>query len=190
MSMGGCHRSRQRAGLTIDERRTVFYDERGEIHNIKANDRRVNILYTRAGYLRSGDLHPNDQLDFVFSGRVRIWTLQSDGTTRITTHGKNDFIRIPRAVPHVFEFVEDTVLAEWWEPQGFQAWFYKPYRDIVNARMGVERGGEGSSGRRRRKEGFEILYPDGGWRVMCGLTLGASALGLAVGFAFGRSGRR
>merc|ERR1719310_679541 len=115
--MGGCHRSRQRAGLTIDERRTVFYDERGEIHNIKANDRRVNILYTRAGYLRSGDLHPNDQLDFVFSGRVRIWTLQSDGTTRITTHGKNDFIRIPRAVPHVFEFVEDTVLAEWWEPR-------------------------------------------------------------------------
>lgn len=116
---------------------SIYTDDRGEIHNIKANDKRINILYTRKGYLRSGDLHPNEQCDFIFSGKVKIWTLQSDGRTKITTYGAHDFICIPRGVPHVFEFVEDTVLAEWWEPPGFQAWFYKPYRDIVNETMGV-----------------------------------------------------
>ena len=99
---------------------SVYRDERGEIHNVKVNNaHRINILYTKAGYMRSGDLHPNLQCDFVFAGKVKVWTLEKDGSTKIATYGKHEFISIPRGTPHVFAFVEDTIMAEWWEPQGF-----------------------------------------------------------------------
>lgn len=82
--------------------------------------------------MRSGDIHPNLQCDFIFSGKVKVWTLSKDGSTTVQSYEKHDFIQIPIGVPHIFEFVEDTCMAEWWEPQGFQAWFYKPYREIVD----------------------------------------------------------
>jgi hypothetical protein len=67
---------------------SIYSDNRGEIHNIKVNnDKRINILYTKRGYLRSGDLHPNTQCDFVFSGKLRVWTLEDDGSTKITNYG-------------------------------------------------------------------------------------------------------
>eukprot|EP00985_Skeletonema_marinoi_P006125 scaffold2657_cov155-Skeletonema_marinoi.AAC.5 len=163
---------------------SIYTDERGEIHNIKANDKRINILYTKNGYLRSGDLHPNEQCDFIFSGKVKIWTLQSDGSTKITDYCAHDFISIPRGVPHVFEFVEDTVMAEWWEPPGFQAWFYKPYRDIVNKKIMGEGGGNG------RRKGLEILVNAGEksrWSTVK-LALGAVFVG-SLGFALGRRSR-
>lgn len=162
---------------------SIYTDERGEIHNIKANDKRINILYTKKGYLRSGDLHPNEQCDFIFSGKVKIWTLQSDGSTKITDYCAHDFISIPRGVPHVFEFVEDTVMAEWWEPPGFQAWFYKPYRDIVNKKIMGEGGGNG------RRKGLEILVNAGEkrWSTVK-LALGAVFVG-SLGFALGRRSR-
>ena len=50
-------------------------------------------------------------------------------------------------------------LAEWWEPPGFQAWFYKPYRDIVNKKMGVVVSGDGVG--RGKQKGLEILMPEG-----------------------------
>ena len=173
---------------------SIYTDERGEIHNIKANNKRINILYTKAGYLRSGDLHPNEQCDFIFSGRVKIWTLQSDGRTKIADHGPHDFIRIPRGVPHVFEFVEDTVLAEWWEPPGYQAWFYKPYRDIVNKKMTVEKatsGGDGGGNERIRQKGLEILVPVGDkkWNTSTIRLVFAGAFVGVVGFAVGRRNR-
>ena len=168
---------------------SIYTDERGEIHNIKANDKRINILYTKKGYLRSGDLHPNTQCDFIFSGCVKIWTLQSDGSTKITTYGKHDFICIPKAVPHVFEFVEDTVLAEWWEPQGFQAWFYKPYRDVVNKKMGVLVSGDGVA-KEGKQRGLEILMPAEGKKGWNTVKLTAAALFVGViGFAIGRRSR-
>ncbi len=158
---------------------SIYTDERGEIHNIKANNKRINILYTKKGYLRSGDLHPNEQCDFIFSGKVKIWTLQSDGSTKITSYGAHDFISIPRGVPHVFEFVEDTVMAEWWEPPGFQAWFYKPYRDIVNRKM----LGEGNSIGRRK--GLEVLVTLGEKRLnTLKIVLGAAVVG-SLGFVLG-----
>lgn len=164
---------------------SIYSDNRGEIHNIKVNnDKRINILYNKRGYLRSGDLHPNTQCDFVFSGKLRVWTLEDDGSTKITNYGAHDFITIPRAVPHVFEFVEDTVLAEWWEPPGFQVWHYKPYRDIVNKKM-EELEDEGG----RKKKGLEILVPVGNknWNT-AKLCLGVTFVGY-LGFVLGRRSR-
>lgn len=34
-------------------------------------------------------------------------------------------------MPHIFHFLEETVMAEWWEPEPFRAWFYTPYRRLV-----------------------------------------------------------
>mmetsp|Transcript_23780 Transcript_23780/g.38892 ORF Transcript_23780/g.38892 Transcript_23780/m.38892 type:complete len:228 (+) Transcript_23780:3-686(+) len=165
---------------------SIYYDDRGEIHNIEVNNaHRINILYTKAGYLRSGDLHPNEQCDFIFSGKVKIWTLAEDGSTTITTYGKHEFIKIPIGVPHVFEFTENTVMAEWWEPQGFQAWFYKPYRDIVNQCMAE---GDESKNKRKRK-GLVVLSPCNDWGA-ARMILGAAVVGV-VGFALGsRFGNR
>ncbi|KAL7550840.1 hypothetical protein ACHAWF_014039 [Thalassiosira exigua] len=167
---------------------SVYYDDRGEIHNVKVGSsgrrgdddsvRRINILYTRAGCMRSGDMHPNEQCDFVFSGKVSVWTLAGDGSTTVTTYRKHDFVKIPRGTPHVFEFVEDTVLAEWWEPQGFQCWFYKPYRDIVNQCM-LEQDND----RKRRQRGLVVLGPRKDWGVVS-MMLGATAVGV-LGFALG-----
>ncbi|KAL3810830.1 hypothetical protein ACHAXA_007520 [Cyclostephanos tholiformis] len=170
---------------------SVYYDDRGEIHNVIANGGyRMNILYTRAGCLRSGDIHPNEQCDFVFSGKVRVWTLAEDGSTTIATHGRRSFICIPRGMPHVFEFVEDTVMAEWWEPQGFQAWFYKPYRDIVS--RSITRGGcGGGGGGEGRRKGLVILIPRTNFTGIAGTLILAAAIGIA-GFALGSKfgGRR
>ena len=149
---------------------------------------RVNVLYTQAGHLRSGDLHPNVQCDFIFSGKVKVWTLGTDGYTDIRTLEKHSLIKIPRGVPHVFEFVEDTVMAEWWEPQGFQAWFYKPYRDIVNKCMLLLSGDK-----TKHKRGLVILKPCNGWRESSKLMLGAAVFGVAgfvVGCRFGQGQNR
>lgn len=160
---------------------SIYYDERGEIHNIKVgNKQRINILYTKAGYLRSGDLHPNEQCDFIFSGKVKIWTLAEDGSTTTATYGKHEFISIARGTPHVFEFLEDTIMAEWWEPQGFQAWFYTPYRDIVNKSM-LERG---DCEDERKYKGLVVLSPCNDDWGTARMIFGAAIIGM-MGFALG-----
>lgn len=110
---------------------SVYQDERGEIHNFRIGGRRVNILRTKAGVMRSGDIHKVRQRDLVFSGRVEVWCLEADGSTTKTIYLENQYIVIPPFTPHVFNFLEDTVLAEWWDGP-FHAWYYLPYRSIVD----------------------------------------------------------
>jgi hypothetical protein len=114
---------------------SVYEDARGEIHNVLVGGRRVNLLHTRKGVMRSGDFHRNTQNDFVFAGAVEVWTMRSDGGTDKRVYRAHEFISIPAGVPHIFNFIEDCVLAEWWEPFGtpFGAWFYRPYRALVDA---------------------------------------------------------
>lgn len=111
----------------------VYHDVRGTIQRISINGFKVNILSTRKGFMRSGDLHKNKQFDFIFSGKVEIWFRQ-EGKDVKKVFGKNALIEIPPHVPHLFNFIEDTVMAEWWEGP-FEAWYYKPYRDIIDAQF-------------------------------------------------------
>ena len=111
---------------------SIYRDKRGEIHNLKIGGKRLNLLHTKAGVMRSGDLHADTQHDFVFSGKVRVWIMNENGITGKTVYGPHQYLAIPPYVPHVFEFLEDTVIAEWWE-RPFHAWFYQPYRRIVQA---------------------------------------------------------
>ena len=124
---------------------STYVDGRGEICNAKISvgaghdehdlPERINILYTRKGVMRSGDIHANFQCDFVFVGSVEVWTLLKDGSTKKVTYGSKQYVEIPPYTPHIFHFVADTVMAEWWEGRGssseFRAWFYSPYRSLV-----------------------------------------------------------
>lgn len=109
---------------------SIYQDERGSIHNFQVGGRRLNLLHTRAGVMRSGDIHKDNQHDFVFSGLVEVLTLRNDGTTEKKIYQENQYICIPPYTPHVFHFTRDTVLAEWWDGP-FHAWLYKPYRALV-----------------------------------------------------------
>lgn len=123
---------------------SAYVDGRGEICNTKTSvgddnkydlPERINILYTRRGVMRSGDIHANFQCDFVFAGSVEVWSLLKDGSTKKVTYGSKQYVEIPPYTPHIFHFVADTVMAEWWEGRGssseFRAWFYSPYRSLV-----------------------------------------------------------
>jgi hypothetical protein len=94
---------------------------------------RYNVLYTSAGMMRSGDVHRETQHDFVLEGLVDVWVLEKDGTTRVRRYGPNSYVSVPPCTPHVFEFVQDTAMVEWWDTDAFAAWYYRPYRDIVDA---------------------------------------------------------
>lgn len=111
---------------------SIYRDDRGEIHNILAGNKRINVLHTKAGVMRSGDIHPNTQHDFVFEGEVEVWILEKNGTTSKRIYRAYEYIRVPPFTPHVFRFLKDSVIAEWWEPEPFEAWFYTPYREIVD----------------------------------------------------------
>mmetsp|Transcript_37875 Transcript_37875/g.77270 ORF Transcript_37875/g.77270 Transcript_37875/m.77270 type:complete len:341 (-) Transcript_37875:121-1143(-) len=131
---------------------SVYSDPRGSIHNLSSGGRRINVIHTRRGVMRSGDVHPNTQCDFLFSGRARVWMLGSDGATSTRIYGAKDLVLIPPYVPHVFEFLEDTVMAEWWEdgggrPSEFRAWFYDPYRERVDASFPEDDDRDESSGK-------------------------------------------
>jgi mannose-6-phosphate isomerase-like protein (cupin superfamily) len=121
---------------------SIYKDERGEIHNVSVGGRRVNLLYTRKGVMRSGDIHANTQHDFILSGKAELWLLSTDGSTEKKVVGPKEYVRIPPYVPHVFNFIEDSVMFEWWEPEGFHAWFYEPYRAIVSKSFTLTKAGE------------------------------------------------
>jgi hypothetical protein len=178
---------------------SVFVDDRGEIHNVRVGDvyagrmgfsadhkhptsptslqqTRYNIMYTKAGVMRSGDLHKVIQHDFVFEGSVRVWLLGKDGTTSSHTYGPHSYVCIPPYTPHIFEFVQDTVMAEWWDADEFCAWFYRPYRELVErsvATKAVSKPGRLIQYSTQPRAGSFFLS----WTFLAGLAVGISVRG-------------
>ena len=114
----------------------VFRDGRGEIHRLEIGGTKLNMLFSKAGVLRSGDVHKNTQFGFVFSGLVRVWYWR-DGQKSFVEYGPNAFIKIEPSVPHMYEYLEDTVNAEWWDGP-FKAWFFRPLREIVEGKRRID----------------------------------------------------
>ncbi|CAI5461870.1 unnamed protein product [Closterium sp. Yama58-4] len=48
--------------------------------------------------------------------------------------------QVEERVPHMFHFLEDNLMIEWWDCD-FKAWYYRPYRDIVEAKLGGTESG-------------------------------------------------
>lgn len=111
----------------------VFSDERGEICRSFIGQFGSNMLLTKAGHMRSGDFHPTTQLDFVMSGRAILRTWEAGAEIRRVL-APNTFVSIGAFVPHLFEFLEDTVMLEWWDGP-FSCWYWKPYRDVITKNM-------------------------------------------------------
>lgn len=116
----------------------VFKDDRGEIHRLQFAGVKTNMIVTKAGFMRSGDLHPNTQFDQILSGLVELRTLENGITVKKVLR-PNTFVVIGPNVPHLFHFLEDTVMMEWWDGP-FEAWYYRPYRDIIDAETKRVRG--------------------------------------------------
>ena len=106
-------------------------DQRGAIHNLQFNDFRVNVLESKPGTMRSGDVHKTTQFDFIFRGAVRV-TTRERGRNVSRTYGAGSLIQIPGHIPHLFVFLNETIMAEWWDGP-FEARYYRPYRAVIDA---------------------------------------------------------
>ncbi|GAB0490575.1 hypothetical protein MMPV_001812 [Pyropia vietnamensis] len=104
----------------------------------------VNVVYSRAGTLRSGDLHRCAQLNVLVTGAATLTRLVA-GDELVTSHQgglpPDSVVLIPPHVPHIWAFTADTVMTEAWLGDGgaqcaFQAWYYEPFRERVAAAMG------------------------------------------------------
>ncbi|MBI4059640.1 hypothetical protein HY406_01090 [Candidatus Giovannonibacteria bacterium] len=109
----------------------IFSDVRGTIQRIEIASQKINLLYTKKGFMRSGDLHKNTQFDFVFKGQLELWLRRNNQDIK-QIYGPNSFVEIEPGIPHLFKFLEDTLMAEWWNGP-FEAWYYRPYREIIEA---------------------------------------------------------
>eukprot|EP00897_Mesotaenium_endlicherianum_P005257 jgi/Mesen1/475/ME000101S10698 len=96
----------------------------------------VNMMRTVPGTMRSGDVHNCTQFDVILKGKTRL-RLKNLATGEEVTQeysGQHDYIAIPPRVAHLFEFVEENYMIEWWACD-FKSWYYKPYRDIIDSSL-------------------------------------------------------
>jgi len=142
--------------------------------------------------MRSGYLHPDTKYDFVLLGSVEVWVLHPGGTKKTIYH-KHQFFEIPPYTPHLLHFLEDSILAEWWnQPNESRCWYYHPYRNIVDVQNSLV---STSTGR------HSILVPqhdydqwakelntaggDSGWFGGGGSSFWLMTTGIVLGFLLG-----
>jgi len=108
-------------------------DVRGTITKCEIVGTKFNVLYTKAGALRSGDFHDSTQFDLVLSGEWEITTFEN-GKDVVRKYSSNNLIQIPPNTPHLFRALIDNVTIEWWDKE-FQAQYYGPYREQVDKQL-------------------------------------------------------
>mmetsp|Transcript_10405 Transcript_10405/g.22609 ORF Transcript_10405/g.22609 Transcript_10405/m.22609 type:complete len:280 (-) Transcript_10405:228-1067(-) len=187
---------------------SVHTDGRGEVWNLKVGSyhvdaetysRRINLSHTKKDVMRHGDFHPNTQCAFIFSGKVEVWAPGSEGDTEKKVYGPKDYIEVPPYVPHIYNYLEDTIMAEWWEDistgEGahFKHWFYAPYRRMVDVSFVKTTAGEKGKLRVFREVGREdvldrdLLSGDSGipkktnWVSLLGAAAAVGAIGFVAG---------
>ena len=107
----------------------VYRDFRGEIRRYEVYGVKFNVLFTKAGAIRSGDYHPVVQYDLILKGEFEI-TLRQNDKDVVLRKGTNELITIPANVPHLFRSLTDTIMLEWWDGP-FEVHYYKPYRKLI-----------------------------------------------------------
>lgn len=67
---------------------------------------------------------------------INVLVLQDlhTGKEAVVEVGRNSRLTTPAGVPHLFEFIEDNALLEWWDCP-YQAWFYEPYRSRIRSSL-------------------------------------------------------
>ncbi len=107
----------------------IYKDFRGEIRRLDISWAKFNILFTRAGMLRSGDSHPNIQFDLLLKGKLEI-TFRKGNKDVKKNYRSNQLIKIPPKTPHLFHAITDTVMIEWWDGE-LKVEYYQPYRKLI-----------------------------------------------------------
>lgn len=102
----------------------------------------------------------------IFSGVVRVTTYEGGRDVEREYRG-GQLITIPPHVPHIFRFVNDTVMAEWWDAD-FEARYYMPYRKRVDAALrrateqaNAKEGGPGARTTSTRTPSDHVSAPTG-----------------------------
>ena len=108
-----------------------FKDIRGEIQKFKVRGAEFNLIFTKKGAYRSGDIHNSAQYDMLLSGGFEITMRKRKKNVKICA-GKNQLVIIPKKTPHLFKATKDSIMIEWWDGP-FEAKYYRPYRKIVEA---------------------------------------------------------
>jgi hypothetical protein len=97
-----------------------------------------NLIYTRKGFYRSGDLHVCNQVNSMVSGRAEIITADPSGATKRRVFLAGETIVTPAGVPHLFLFQDvESIMSEHWVHASngslceYRAWFYAPFRDLI-----------------------------------------------------------
>ena len=102
----------------------------------------MNVIHTRAGHLRSGDVHRCHQVNVLAAGRATLTTLHGPRFDReVVTHLRaGDHVVIPPNVPHLYAFEEESVMTESWVHGDnrtqcpFEARFFAPLRRRIPER--------------------------------------------------------
>jgi hypothetical protein len=110
----------------------------------------VNVAFTRKGGYRSGDLHKCDQVNLMVVGEAVLTTLRG-AVKKDQVVRAGELVVTPAGVPHLFHFVQDSTMTEHWVDAteggklcAFAAWYYKPFRDVVEESM--RKAGSGGGG--------------------------------------------
>lgn len=111
----------------------IQQDNRGSIHRLSVDGCSYNMLFTKAGFMRSGDLHKIKQFDTIMVGEVELRLMEQGRETK-TIYRTGETIIIPANSPHLFLFLKDTVMAEWWDGP-FECWYFRPYRQLIEEYM-------------------------------------------------------
>lgn len=130
----------------------VKEDVRGVIEWHQFGKNKFNVLFTKKGSKRSGDVHPCTQCDYVIVGSVKVTTRHTEfdddkkpfEKEKVEYYCTGEAITILGGVPHLFEFLEDTLMVEHWtgEYEGLNAphWYDEEYRKVVEQSMKEETG--------------------------------------------------
>ncbi len=106
-----------------------FKDIRGEIKKFGYKGTSFNLIFTKKGGYRSGDVHKSAQYDMILKGGFEITMRKKNRNVKIRA-GKNQLVVIPKNTPHLFRAMKDSVMIEWWNGK-FEMKYYWPYRKIV-----------------------------------------------------------
>jgi hypothetical protein len=116
---------------------SIFVDDRGDIHRLRVGGRRLNLMHTVTGAMRSGYLHPHYLYSVVLIGRVEVWTLTETGTQK-DIYGPYEHFIIAPYIPHILYFLAPTTMAEWWDAEvQFSCYYYHPYRKILDVQNSI-----------------------------------------------------
>lgn len=117
------------------------------------------MLFSKKDVMRSGYLHNHPTYSFIVRGKVELWTLEQEGTSK-KVYKAHEFITVNPYVPHILHFLEDSTILEFWEGK-FQCWYYHPYRRLVQLQneLVANKGNEGTLSSTSSIGQFQRLVP-------------------------------